>query len=133
MKYTHESPDRSFNSTDNATSYLFNGCIFTLGRDGRSVINSLVLPPLPLLADNKEEREALAKQNANWFSKKKLEVKQSINEMINKVCLILEQYTNQPFIPNKGYYLDDPEPHEPVDNSPMSTEEYERLLLVHNL
>jgi hypothetical protein len=95
-------------------NYLFKQPLFCLGtNDPRSAtfINSLKMPALPLLADNKEQRTALLKQNRNMIQKLADEIKHSVIEEANR-----------PWIESKGYHLEDTEM---VNENAMSIKEFE--------
>lgn len=69
MKNQYQISDGYINIINNATWYLNNGKVPVIGRSSfsREFLERLKMPPLPLLADNKKERELYAALNAPWY------------------------------------------------------------------
>ena len=69
MKLQYQISDGYINIINNASWYLNGGEVPVIGRSSfsREFLDKLKMPPLPLLADNKKEREIYAAINAPWY------------------------------------------------------------------
>ncbi len=96
-----------------ACDYIFGERLFYIGGNdprSRTFISALEMPPLPLLMSNREQREALKKNQRSMIQKTIHEIKEAIKEEQAK-----------PFLSPKGYELEESDE---VNENALTEEEF---------
>lgn len=109
--------DSYINIINNATRYLHDGEVPVIGRSrfSREFLAKIKMPHLPLLADNKKERELYAASVAPWYTRLKKWIINLLDKPVTRaldfgefVVDLYEAELNKRFIPRNDLALIEP-------------------------
>ena len=133
MKSLYQISPESQAVLDNAMFYLNGGPIQVIGHGHISrkfISEKLKMPPLPFLADNKEERDRLAASAAPWYKRLSNNFTNGLDGMANGIhnfldyiCDLYDAEMNKRFISHNDLaYIEDPLPVDPGEHEEVPEE-----------